>query len=293
MDCVAEPLPEGISPPQPQIQIDPMQAPVSAVSAGSDPQQTVSASLIPGAPAVPNPAFPKNLKTHLGKKVWYCLNAQSQQDLQTAQRLAAESGEQPDPAVGQSCSATLARLLLAVVLREVVEPFVAALGEYWLEQTGDTQLGDLSLDPDEFKTPSVLTTLAMLLAPTWQAIQESVLKMPLEPAAADLYILAGNPDDEAAADARYQATEFLQTWEHPLAGWMQRDLTAAASLLAQVGQLIHVALEQERFPQGGCFAPLARTLRESRYPWQLNLLQQKILGTSSESGLLQLIYGGS
>lgn len=233
---------------------------------------------MPSPLATPNPAFPKAVKAHLGKKVWYCLNAQSQQDLQTAERLAAEPGEQADSAVmGRYCSATIARSLLAVVLREVVEPFIAALGEYWLEQTGDTQLGDLSLDPDEFKAPSALTTLAMLLAPTWQAIRESALTMPLEPAAADLYIPVGNPDDEAAADARYQVTEFLQTWEHPLAGWMQRDPTAAASLLAQVGQLTQGAFEQGRSP----------------YPWQLSLLQQKILGTSSESGLLQSIYGGS
>ncbi|MFQ3618011.1 MAG: hypothetical protein SNJ50_15050 [Cyanobacteriota bacterium] len=239
-----------------------MQVPVSTEFALPDPQ-TSSAS-----PILSVLTFPKNIKAHLGKKVWYCLNAESQQDLQTVQRLAADSGEQFD-------SSALGRSLLSVVLQEVVEPFIAALGEYWLEQTGDTQLGDLSLDPEEFKTPSALITVAMLLAPTWQAIRESALKMPLEPAAADLYISAGNPDDEAAEDARYQVAEFLQSWEHPLAGWIQDDPTAAASLLAQMGQLAHGAFEKGR----------------SLFPWQLNLLQQKILGTPSELGLLQCIYG--
>ncbi|MDG2615400.1 single-stranded-DNA-specific exonuclease RecJ [Thermoleptolyngbya sichuanensis XZ-Cy5] len=284
--------------PQPQAQINTMQDAVSAefaLESALPNQQAGSASPTPSAPvfhkpAFPKPAFPKNIKAHIGKKVWYCLNPQSQQDLQTAQRLMGESGGETDAAAADYAAADYAaadyaaadyaavgRSLCAVVLREVVEPFITALGEYWLEQTGDTQLGDLSLDPEEFKTPNALHILAMLLAPTWQAIRESALKMPLEPAAADLYVLAGNPDDEAAADARYQVTEFLQTWEHPVAGWMQRDSTAAASLLAQVGQLSLGAFGKGR----------------SLYPWQLNGLQQKILGKSAKSGLLQSIYGGS
>ncbi|WP_297087102.1 single-stranded-DNA-specific exonuclease RecJ [Thermoleptolyngbya sp. C42_A2020_037] len=281
--------------PQPQAQIDTMidtmQDAVSAefaLESALPNQQAGSASPTPSAPvfpqpAFPKPAFPKNIKAHLGKKVWYCLNAQSQQDLQTAQRLMGESGGETDAAAADYADyaaadyAAVGRSLCAVVLREVVEPFIAALGEYWLEQTGDTQLGDLSLDPEEFKTPNALHILAMLLAPTWQAIRESALKMPLEPAAVDLYVSAGNPDDEAAADARYQVTEFLQTWEHPVAAWMQHDSAAAASLLAQVGQLSLGAFGEGR----------------SLYPWQLNGLQQKILGKSAKSGLLQSIYGGS
>jgi len=209
----------------------------------------------------------QQLVDHLGKSVWRSLRPRTRQDLYAAYR----QGEtlKRDRTATQPDYSEAGLRLGFVVEREVIQPFFQALYDY-SRNTGFQEIGGLSLGQQRRYT---LGMLPPLLAEQWYSLRDRPLRQPQRADEDDLYGLVSFNRTVSQGD-RDRIQAFLKTWSHPLAQWLQRQSTAAASTIDQVNKLRNIAAHAESI----------------LHFWQYELMQSLVLGTRSTPGLFSQIF---
>ena len=227
---------------------------------------TLQDQISPDAPPIDPKAVKKAVRSRLGDALWFCLQTQSQTDLYTAQKQAqflAQSSPEPQ----RANYAAAAEPLIAVVQREVVEPFFSDLHRYTEAAGTATSLGDVPLGTGPYR----LGTLPPLLADRWQSLRAKVFQGSTPPATADLYCM-GKSRQPLSPQDRDRLTTFLEQWEHPMAAWLLAEPTAVASHLDQIHRVSTL--------MAGHRAPV--------YRWIFDLLEAQLMG---DTGILRHVYG--
>jgi hypothetical protein len=222
-------------------------------------------------------ALRQQVRTAIGDKVWFCLAAQTQQDLYTAFQQRDAWLAQGGDTAGDYSGAAMA--LTQALEREVLAPLLQGLNEY-SQQSGDGDIEALAIALSE---QASLWALPGLLAESWKALTDKALQANAKPRRGlHQTVTAENwaagweiGGDDLNDTHRVLLDEFLQGWEHPTATWMAGANEAAATSLAQVYQLTQLARNDQR--------PMPH--------WQYQLLQQLILGERQTKGLFQKIFG--
>lgn len=222
------------------------------------------------APQFSEGVIARDLKTRLGSAVWFCLHERTQRDLGLAleryQRIRAEAFTAQTTDYSEAGDR-----LGAAVHREVVQPFFRALQTHVME-TGEAD-SELLIFSTQKKYS--LEMMPPLLAERWQSFRGDRLHQNHPPDERDFYVTTSNPASNP--DQQRQIVLFLQTWEHPLAGWLLSNRGYAAATLDQIGKL----------------RGLAHRPTDLLYEWQFQLMVELILGGSDEPGLFREIYGST
>ncbi len=252
----------------------------SSVEASPRPVTTASAQAgqtTPPPVAVDPQTLRQQVRATLGDGVWFCLAAQTQQDLYTAFQQRDAWLAQADPSRGDYSGAAVA--LTQALERELLAPLLQGLTED-SQQSGDAEVEALAL---ALADQASLWALPGLLADSWKALTDKALQAATKPRRGLHQIITAEHwaagweigGHELNDTHRVLLDEFLQGWEHPAALWMAGANEAAAASLTQVHQLTQVARDEQRsMPQ-----------------WQYQLLQQLILGERQTKGLFQQIFG--
>ncbi|MDA0674346.1 MAG: single-stranded-DNA-specific exonuclease RecJ, partial [Cyanobacteria bacterium] len=227
---------------------------------------TMQDQQIAPAPPVDPKALKQAVRSRLGDALWFCLQAQSQTDLYTAHKQA-ELIAHSSPAAHRADYSTAAQPLIAVVQREVLDPFFQDLHSYCLAAEAALQIGTVQLGAG----PYSLGVLPPLLSDRWQSLRAKALQASAPAPDAALYCTGRSRQPLTAGD-RDRLTTFLNQWEHPMAPWLQADPAAAASLLDQIHRV----------------STLANTPTDILQRWVFELLDTRIMG---EAGLLRHVYG--
>ncbi len=203
----------------------------------------------------------------VGDKVWFCLNGDSQEDLNEAYRqwhLRLSAGD-------DSASYGEAGLRLGTVVeREVLYPWLEDLSAF-LENQGRDRLGSVSFGEESFYR---LSMAAPLLATEWVALQSSALPSDTPPHPDHLYTITRPPNPLSDRDRTLLDT-FLTQWEHPLSTWLRQDPPTVAAQLDQISSLHSFAGNPKHpFPA-----------------WAWALLHQLVIGSAAAPGILRQIYG--
>jgi single-stranded-DNA-specific exonuclease len=228
---------------------------------------TLQDQISPDTPPIDPTAVKQAVRSRLGDALWFCLQAHSQTDLYTAQKQAqfiAQSSQEPQ----QANYAAAAEPLIAVVQREVVEPFFTDLHHYTVAAGETLQLGTISLGTAPYR----LGTLPPLLADRWQSLRAKALQGSTPPATADLYC-TGKSRQPLSPQDRDRLTAFLEQWEHPMAAWLLAEPTQVASQLDPIHRVSTLLTT-------GHGAPL--------YRWVFDVLDDQVMG---DTGILRQIYG--
>lgn len=244
------------------VQPEPLPEPkVSTPPAVSSPPAAGKPAASAPAPALKLDEAKQQVRQTLSDRVWFCLSAESQNDLAIAvAHLANASDLVADPAsIG----------LATVLERELLQPLLTDFAHYG-DQTGDRDL--IALANDMAQAAS-LAVLPPLLSETWRSLTSKALTAKAKPrkglhetTQAD----TSEPPFPIDDSHRVMLDEFLQGWDHPIARWLTGGGAEAASDLAQVAQLQHNS--------------------ESLPLWQGQLLQQLVLGQRQKKGILQKIF---
>ncbi|MEB3267356.1 MAG: single-stranded-DNA-specific exonuclease RecJ, partial [Leptolyngbya sp.] len=227
---------------------------------------TMQDQQIAPAPPVDPKALKQAVRSRLGDALWFCLQAQSQTDLYTAHKQA-ELIAHSSPAAHRADYSTAAQPLIAVVQREVLDPFFQDLHSHCLVAEAALQIGTVQLGAG----PYSLGVLPPLLSDRWQSLRAKALQASAPAPDAALYCTGRSRQPLTAGD-RDRLTTFLNQWEHPMAPWLQADPAAAASLLDQIHRV----------------STLANTPTDILQRWVFELLDTRIMG---ETGLLRHVYG--
>ncbi|MBE9113799.1 single-stranded-DNA-specific exonuclease RecJ [Nodosilinea sp. LEGE 07298] len=257
-----QPEPAVATPVSPEPSPVPKASQISTPPVVSSPPATSKPAVSVPTPALKLDEAKQQVRQNLSDRVWFCLSAESQNDLAIAiAHLANASGPVADPAaVG----------FATVLERELWQPLLADFAHYG-EQTGDRDLIALASDMAEAAT---LAVLPPLLSETWRSLTSKALAAKAKPrkglhetTQAD----TSEPPFPIDDSHRVMLDEFLQGWDHPIARWLTGGGAEAASDLAQVAQLQQAS---ESLPQ-----------------WQGQMLQHLVLGQRQKKGILQKIFG--
>ncbi len=229
-------------------------------------QLQVQVSSIP----MPNAAgIKQQVREAIGDRVWFCLQAASQQDLQAAykndQMIQASS---PDASIADYSEASIR--LSAVIEREVLIPFFQSLYPFLLGNSR-SEIGGIALGPANQYT---LGMLPPLLATQWRSVQPGQLSQRTQPDGGVKMVKVRGGEDVSERD-RILLTQFFEQWEHPMATCLSQKGKQAASSLDQINKLRNIAAHAESF----------------LYRWQYELLHQLIAGKQGKGGLLRELFG--
>lgn len=209
----------------------------------------------------------RRLKAQLGSTVWFCLEARSQQNLCRALLLHHQQTWLNDADYSE-----VGDRLCRVIAQEIVQPFFTHLYDFLVERDRPSDIGGISIDPDN-KTAFGL--VASLIVPRWETFDPKALQASQEPNEEQLYA-TGRPAQLVGTDDRALMQQFLSGWEHPLATWLLEDPEDAASLIDQIHYL-HQRIAQDNMPL---------------YEWQYTLLAELVIGDDEQWGILQAVYRG-
>lgn len=216
------------------------------------------------------------VRTAVGDGVWFCLQAESQKDLQAAYghyRTSHTSG--PDAHIIDYSEA--GDRLSSVIAREVLVPFMTDLSAF-LRGRGITTIGGILLSD---RQSYHLALLPPLLADQWRSFSPEQLAKQFS--AADttptlansgVKVVKVKAKGQISEDDRALLTQFLGQWEHPMSKCFSQKGRQAASSLDQISKLRGIATHPQSF----------------LYQWQYELLHQLITGKSNKGGLLRQIF---
>jgi single-stranded-DNA-specific exonuclease RecJ len=263
--------------PQPQASLDIEIPTLFDLDALTQPAQSkASAAAYPTTPPTPDAArWQQQVRTALGDGVWLCLMEATQQDLLLAFQRREHLALRPaDPAADYSAAALP---LMAALEREIWMPLRDGLTVYG-QQTQDEDVIHLAA---ALKHHNSLGMLPGLVAESWKVLAEKSLVSADKPrklaqktiqaeAWGEAWPIAGEPLHDTH---RVLLDEFLQGWNHPVSRWLTTLPEEAATALAQVHQLHHLALSPD---------PLL--------PWQYHALQQWVVGERRKVGIFPQIF---
>ncbi len=225
----------------------------------------------------------QQVRAAVGDSVWFCLQAASQKDLQTAyntyQMLHTDD---PDAHIADYSEAGI-RLSFAVE-REILTPFFNDLYDFLLSQ-GTTEVGGVRLGPAGKYT---LDMMPPLLADQWRSFQAGQLAQPVNSSALGRFPGKATPSpsqdsikmvkvkaqEQVSGSDRALIAQFFDQWEHPMATCFQAKGRQAASSIDQISKLRNIAAHAESF----------------LYCWQYELLHQLVAGRAGKGGLLRQIF---
>ncbi len=210
----------------------------------------------------------QQVRDAIGDGVWFCLQTESQQDLQAAYKNAQLIyTSSPDASIADYSEAGMR--LSAAIEREVLTPFFQAIYSY-LDEHGVSKLGDITLGPAK---QYQLSMMPPLLAPQWRSVQSGQLSARKRPESGVKMVKVKGASQLSERD-RTLINQFLAQWEHPMALCLCQKGGQAASSLDQISKLRSIAVHAESF----------------LYRWQYELLHQLIAGKKGKGGLLRQLF---
>lgn len=220
---------------------------------------------LPNAVPIDIKSVKQRMRETLGDKVWYCMDQKSQRDLYAAcKHWAIVATGAADGDVTDYSESGLK--LVRVVERELVLPFFESLSAFLNAQEFAEKSSDLPWLQDK---PS-LNLLPPFLADAWITLQTSALTQRNRPV--DTFLYESIQADHGAN--QLELAQFLRSWEHPAAQWLQREGNKAAAMVDQVNKLEELAQRDE-------LVMLA---------WHYELLHDLVIGGGDKLGILQSIY---
>ncbi|MEO1211036.1 MAG: hypothetical protein AAFX78_16040 [Cyanobacteria bacterium J06638_20] len=246
--------------------------PTTAQPATTSPNPTPPVQPDPPTASTPAPSLDldeveRHLKAQLGSTVWFCLEERSQHNLCRALLLHHQQTWLNDADYSE-----VGDRLCRVIAQEIVQPFFTNLYDFLVERNRPSDIGGISIDPDN---KMAFGLVASLIVPSWETFDPKALQASQEPSEEQLYA-TGRPAQLVGTDDRALMQQFLSGWEHPLATWLLEDPEDAASLIDQIHYL-HQRIAQDN-------APL--------YEWQYTLLSELVIGDDEQWGILQAVYRG-
>lgn len=215
----------------------------------------------------------QQVRQAVGDGVWFCLQADSQNDLQAAYK-----NEQMIYATNADAEiadySTAGARLSQIVEREVLVPFFQDLYLFCVEQRVRT-IGEIVLTPIERTIESQygLSMMPPLLARQWRSVRSGQLSEKQRPEGGVDMVKVSAKHSLSKSD-RTILNQFLAQWEHPMATCLSQKGGQAASSLDQISKLRNIAVHSESF----------------LYRWQYELLHQLIAGNSGKGGLLRQLF---
>ena len=227
--------------------------------------------------AIPNETErTQTLRAMVGDRVWFCLQPDSQRDLQAAYKnyLVKKLGE-PDTSIADYSEA--GDRLGQLIEREVLTPFFTGLSDFLSDRRVET-LGGISIG---HSCRYSLDMLPPLLADQWRTFSPAQLAQRFSPGEVASAIAPDNVKtvktksrQEISSEEKALLTQFLGQWEHPIASCFSQKGRQAASSLDQISKLKDLANGTQSF----------------LYHWQYELMHQLITGKSGKGGLLRQIF---
>ena len=212
--------------------------------------------------------FKQQARGVVGDGVWFCLQGESQADLQAAYQNYYSVYIDGLDARTEDYS-TAGTWLSSVVTREVLVPFFEALQTFLSAQRIE-QMGGIRFGAAQSYS---LGMLPPLLANQWRTFSASQLAQKSLSSQGVSMVPASAPQTISQSD-RALIQQFLAQWEHPMVTCLSTKHRQAASSLDQISQLHSLAIQPER-----CL-----------YRWQYDLLHQLIAGKAGKGGLLRQIF---
>lgn len=208
-------------------------------------------------------------RSQLGDSVWKCLNPHSQKDLTAALKHYYSIQAETFTASVTDYSEAGLRLGCAVE-REVIQPFFRQLHQFLLNNGGLDEIGGVTLRPRKRYT---LGMLPPLLSSQWYSFRDTILTTCTQLPEEDFYCTI--KWDQVHQPDRDRINAFLNQWDHAVAHWLLKHKVAAASAIDQINKLRNVAAHAEN----------------SLYQWQYDLMQVLVMGSETQFGIFQDIYG--
>jgi len=229
----------------------------------------------------------KEIRAKLGDEVWRCLHPSSHRDLCKAYRnYKLNKTEKFTAHVADYSDA--GHLLGLVAEREIVAPFFRKLYEFLSNSNNQVNLstgitfecGGVNLSSNSRYT---LGNLRGLISNQWDTFTDNVLEQEDIISTTRLYrrVFCYNVSQ---AD-RQLIRQFLYQWRHPLSRWLTQG-QVAASIIDQIRQLRNRASHAET---------TCNTIQVEAvlYLWQFKVLRALLIGSKTQRGVLQEIYGSS
>lgn len=236
--------------------------PTSPPSPGLDPEQSAIDPLV----------MRQQVRQMVGDQVWFCLTQPTQIDLCQAvqhQTILADQGF-------EDYSAPALRLGAAID-RDILQPFLTDFNRY----AQGSDLSGLAALAQIDSPAQQQQLLPVLVSKTWTALIDQVLTARSVAPDGSLYRTIRATSRAKAIgikvdNATQKATvQFLEAWDHPVAGWLIGHSKEAAAALDQCRQLVDLAAQPE----------------VTMAAWQYDLLQGLVLGTQQGPGLLAQVFG--